>query len=102
VCGRPQPKAICDACKAVQDKARGPRQDRGYDAEYDRNRRFMIARAWANLERCVICGLGFGRMEDITAEHLIPLRNGGTSAPENLGPAHLRCNAGWRFKGGGG
>lgn len=45
---------------------------------------------------CVVCGLPFLAGESWTAEHIKPLRDGGTSDRANLGPAHARCNFGWR------
>jgi 5-methylcytosine-specific restriction endonuclease McrA len=54
----------------------------------------MVELAWTYGMACVICGLGFERKRDITAEHMIPLRDGGTSDLDNLGPAHQRCNSG--------
>lgn len=42
--------------------------------------------------RCCVCGLPVPR-EKMTIEHKIALANGGTNEPENLGPAHGRCNS---------
>lgn len=73
----------------------GPRQ-RGYDAQYDRNRATL--RVSATATRCVLCG---GRIDmslpgsdpmGWTAHHLVPLARGGTGALANLRPAHALCN----------
>ena len=97
-CGKPG-KAICELCRSADNRrreaARPSARQRGYDSTYSRNRALMIARAWANGELCAICGREFARKEDITAEHLIPLRRDGTSALGNLGPAHGKCNSWW-------
>jgi hypothetical protein len=34
----------------------------------------------------------------VTAEHIVPVRQGGTSEAANLGPAHARCNYAWNRK----
>ena len=98
-CGKPG-KSLCDVCRAIRE-SRQPqpsRQSRGYNSEYDRNRRIVIERAWSHNESCCICGFGFRSKSDITAEHVIPRRAGGSNALANLGPAHKRCNYGWRRK----
>jgi len=41
--------------------------------------------------RCHICGARC-RPDEVTLDHLIPLAEGGTHAPENLRVAHLSCN----------
>ena len=93
---------MCDECLASRPSqqrkpdTRPSRQDRGYDAEYERNRALMLERAQANNWPCVVCGLDFALGELITAEHLIPKRLGGGNGLDNLGPAHSRCNSGWR------
>jgi 5-methylcytosine-specific restriction endonuclease McrA len=76
-------------------EARRPSPEaRGYDAEYRRNRPVVIARG-RNGEHCCICGQPFQPGQAITAEHVVPLRSGGTSAMSNLKPAHAGCNGGW-------
>jgi hypothetical protein len=52
----------------------------------------MIERSWRNGDCCVMCGKPFASKSDISAEHLIPVRRGGTSDLDNLAPAHLACN----------
>lgn len=101
VCGKPG-KAICDQCSNVQraryETSRPPKTNVYRHGEYQTNRRIIIDRAWALDQPCVICGHTFVRKEDITVEHIIPLRKGGTSALSNLGPAHAWCNYGWNRK----
>lgn len=53
----------------------------------------MIEEAWQRRYPCVICGGGFERKRDITAEHVIKRKYGGSNARENLAPAHSRCNS---------
>jgi 5-methylcytosine-specific restriction endonuclease McrA len=95
-----------------------PRQQRGYDAAYERNARIInrgVRGAWARGEvvRCVICeneipnpNLRITNRESqsvnhklrLTIEHIVPLRRGGTSELSNLGPAHASCNYARRRK----
>jgi len=67
-------------------EGRGSARARGYDAEYERNRR-LVMREEAH---CGLCGAP-GRADD-QADHILPLARGGTSARENLRRAHKRCN----------
>jgi hypothetical protein len=109
-CGKPG-KSWCDDCNAIKvakwkatmaqrtnNSNRGSRQSRGYDAMYDRNRKIVIHTAIVEHQVCVLCHLPFVNESDITAEHLIPRRNGGTSELSNLGPAHKTCNYRWQRK----
>ena len=95
----------CPACRTTteqqRDQQRGTRQQRGYNAEYDRNRTIIIqtaitaARA-GHPQPCWICRKPCLATHNLTAEHKTPLRNGGTSQLANLAPAHAACNYGWR------
>ncbi|WP_413788652.1 HNH endonuclease [Micromonospora andamanensis] len=58
---------------------------RGYDAEYRRNRRDLLA----DDDRCWLCGKHGAN----TADHEIPLSRGGTNHRTNLRPAHKSCNS---------
>lgn len=90
VCGKPG-GSLC--------AAHARRQARGYGSAYTRNRAVLVRQVLANPRiPCCICGRGFigARLRDITAEHLIPVREGGSSELSNLAPAHARCNYGWR------
>lgn len=118
-CGKPG-KAICDACGTDQAKARMSRREqgrptarmRGYTAEYDRNKKRMLDETYAALRngygvRCILCaqvfkgglvikdGQSVWRGQIVTAEHIVPIRRGGTNDYSNLGPAHSHCNTGW-------
>lgn len=62
------------------------RQERGLDAEYDRNR----PRVLREEENCGICG-GPGQDDD-TVDHIVPRAHGGPSARHNLQRAHRECN----------
>lgn len=134
VCGVPTNGSRCPAHEVVREHERS-RQERGYDAEYDRGVRGVreaARRAWnaGSAPVCVICGglipfvrnvknvgnvgnardvpqdrnAGNGQHvrfrgihpESLTVEHIVPIRDGGTNEPANLGPAHARCNYGWR------
>lgn len=85
-CGRPSRSARCPACTRTHDQQRRPSpRDRGYDAEYRRNRRLLLA----DHPRCHWCG-------DLasTADHVIPVSKGGTNDQANLVPACPACNSG--------
>lgn len=97
-CGKPQPSGSrCPSCElarqrkisARQDAQRPGRQQRGYDAEYERTRRAMISLAWEHGSPCILCGDGFSARSDITAQHI----SGRSNDPSNIGPAHLACNS---------
>jgi hypothetical protein len=70
-------------------------RERGYDRQYDENRRRVLAEEIA----CYICGgpvdkaLPGTHRDGPTADHVIRRADGGTNARENLRLAHLRCNA---------
>lgn len=96
----PEHQAAADtAARARRARSAANRPRRVYaDAEYRRNAKVVAERARANREVCVKCGRPFAPGETITAEHLIAVRNGGSNALSNLGPAHSRCNTGWNRK----
>lgn len=99
ICGKiggslcPEHRAAVDRRRAARKFPRPKlsRQARGYDAEYDRARKLMIADAWEKQLPCIRCGAGFQRIQDITADHIVPLVAGGKGGP--LGPAHAACNS---------
>ena len=80
-------KTRCSACTRARqrrrDAMRGSSAQRGYDAQYYRNRERVLASSPA----CVYCG----RQAD-TVDHVLPVRLGGTSILDNLVPACRRCN----------
>ena len=99
-CGKPG-KALCDPCKALREAVRPSRQSRGYDTTYDQNRRQIVSQVLLDpAVPCSLCGRSFVGYQphEITAEHRIPLRYGGSSDMANLAPAHARCNYGWKRK----
>jgi 5-methylcytosine-specific restriction endonuclease McrA len=62
------------------------KQEQGFDAEYDRNRKIVMAE-----ERdCGICG-GEGLPDD-QADHIVQRSQGGTNERNNLRRAHRVCN----------
>lgn len=90
----------CPPCQAQATAKRNARPNsaaRGYDGEYQRNRPIVIQQG-RDGRPCVICGQPFTAADTITAEHITPLRMGGTSALSNLGPAHSGCNTAWNRK----
>jgi 5-methylcytosine-specific restriction endonuclease McrA len=80
----------CPSCKSAnqrrRDVWRGNSRQRGYDAEYIRNRKALLA------DGPHPCGWGCGRVAT-TVDHRIPLARGGTNAIENLMPSCSLCNS---------
>ena len=65
---------------------RGSRQERGYDAEFERNRKVVLDEE----THCARCG-GLGYGDDQVGHKMAPAA-GGTSARENLQREHKLCN----------
>lgn len=61
--------------------------------EYQRNKKRMVYNAWKKKLPCWLCLEPFRSKGDITADHVIPIFQGGTHAYENLRPAHDLCNS---------
>jgi len=81
----PPGRSRCTDCARAHDKARGSRQQRGYDAEHDRRRRAWAPRVARGSVSCARCG------ELITPGQAWDLghtddRTGWT------GPEHATCN----------
>lgn len=103
VCGVPSKRGVCEVHKRSRQDSRPPRNQRGYDAEYDKARRALRDAVAQALEEgrpvaCCICGGPILRLADFSAEHVRPVRHGGQTRG-NLGPAHKACNYGWRKRG---
>lgn len=100
-CGTVCQGSICDDCRIERDRLRERQRPsasaRGYDARYRRARNSVVQRA-RNGEPCCICRELFQPGELVTAEHVIPVRRGGTGDESNLAPAHARCNYAWNKK----
>ncbi|WP_425274469.1 HNH endonuclease [Streptomyces flavidovirens] len=80
----------CDPCakatarKREKTRVRLSPRERGYDAEYQRNRRWLLR----SQPDCHICRVALAT----TADHIIPLSRGGSNAMDNLRPACGPCN----------
>jgi hypothetical protein len=99
VCGKVG-RAVCAQHDNRRPSNSRDRGKRAYsDSEYQRNRKIMIDIAWQQGRPCVKCAGPFEKKSDITAEHLVPVRSGGTGALGNLGPCHHGCNSNWRTGG---
>lgn len=85
-------------CKAHSRKpwahAVESRQARGYDAEYERNRRIAMARDKA----CRYCGAPKSKTDE--CDHVVPITRGGSNHHSNLVRACELCHA--KKTGGGG
>lgn len=96
-CGTPSAHNPCPSCAKLMRPAfpshKRSRQQRGYNAEYDRNRDAVIQHVILHGGVCFLCGRAFAHDQKITAEHIVPLRKGGGNDLGNLAPAHLSCNS---------
>lgn len=72
------------AVQRQRDLRRGTPSARGYDWTYQQNRRAVLATG----EPCAWCG-----RPATTADHVVPLAKGGTSALDNLIPCCRWCNS---------
>ena len=81
---------------AYRELTRPTRNNRGYDKSYYRNRQVVINSVVFGYTLCVLCAKSIDSKSDLSVEHIIAIRNGGTSDIANLAPAHRRCNYGWR------
>jgi 5-methylcytosine-specific restriction enzyme A len=79
----------CDVCRrkrvSQRSQQRGTRQQQGYDAEYQRNRALVIAAQ----PYCAACY----RTDRLTADHIVPLSQGGTNDISNLRTYCIGCNS---------
>jgi len=89
-CGAPCTASRCPSCtrarQRVRDAWRGSARQRGYNAEYERNRKLVLA---ASDGVCAWCH----RRPATTVDHTIPLAKGGTNEIGNLIPSCGLCNA---------
>ncbi len=74
------------AYQRARDLKRGTAAQRGYNAEYMRNRALVLADGPHG------CAWGCGRVAT-TVDHRIPLARGGTNDVENLMPCCALCNS---------
>lgn len=80
--------------RAAKDQVRGTWRERGYDAEYDRNRHRVLSEeseCWICLE-LVDKTLPGTHRNGPSVDHVIARDDGGTNERSNLRLAHLRCN----------
>lgn len=90
ICGIPT-KGANARC---QQHKRGTAAQRGYDKTYRTNRDIVVRHWRTHHLPCFICGRQIDPKEPITAEHVLPLSRGGSSAVGNLRGAHAHCNYG--------
>ena len=91
-CGILSPNTRCPAHTAqasrARDQRRGTRQQRGLDAEYDRNRAIIMTTATV----CAICGQPGTASDPLTAGHVVGRAQGGTNGLDNLRAEHASFN----------
>jgi hypothetical protein len=88
-CGHGSGTGECRTCKRARDARRPSRQQRGLGAEYDRERRQVLAGA----THCARCGKPFGPDRRPTAGHVTASVDGGGTTG-NLRPECAPCNYG--------
>lgn len=85
----------CPTHQRAHEGARGRRQARGYDAEYEANRATLRATAPPTCWLChepIDLTLPGTHPDGWTADHYVPTSRHGSNALTNLRPAHQRCN----------
>jgi 5-methylcytosine-specific restriction endonuclease McrA len=91
-CGKLSQDTRCPAHKQLTNQARearrGTRQERGLDAEYDRNRIILLA----NVTVCAVCGEPGSPRDPLTAGHITPRNEGGDNDLSNLRAEHASYN----------
>ena len=80
----------CQPCAREHDKARGSREARGYDAEFERAK---LQPEYVNATHCAACGKPFTANNPKTGGHSVAIRNGGQGS--KVVPHCRRCNYGW-------
>lgn len=84
----------CPSCSRAKDAARGTRQQRGYDAEYQAQLR---SPEYLNAAICTSCGEAFTPANPKTGGHTVALREGGKGS--KVVAQCRRCNYGWQRTG---
>lgn len=87
-------KTRCPTHERAKDKARGTRQARGYDADFERAK---LEPEYVNATHCTECDEPFTETNPKTAGHSTAIRNGGQGS--KILPQCRRCNYGWRRTG---
>lgn len=100
-CGALVDGTRCTRCRSAKnrerDQARGSRQQRGYDAEFEQAKQDP---AYVNATHCAQCGKTFTVSNPKTAGHKHPLRNGARPpGPVQIEAQCQDCNYGWRRTG---
>lgn len=80
----------CATHRRAKDKARGTRQERGYDADFERAK---AQPDYVSATRCAECGAPFTEDNPKTGGHSVAIRNGGRGS--KIVPHCRRCNYGW-------
>jgi 5-methylcytosine-specific restriction protein A len=76
-CGKITEKRRCPDCQRKYEAQRGPRTMKG---RYDGGWVKLVARAKKEHPWCVVCGA----TEDLTGDHIVPLRAGGRNVRSNV------------------
>lgn len=75
----------CPAHRRANDKARGSRQQRGYNAEHDRLRRAWAPRVATGTVPCAKCGVSIAATQSWDLGH-------SDDRATYMGPEHAACN----------
>ncbi len=92
ICGAPAKCSVCGDCKQAASYA---------NPQYLANHAAMVreAQPWIQYGpgvQCCICPELITTLDQLSVEHIVPLREGGTHDKGNLGYAHRRCNSGMK------
>lgn len=87
-CGKLSNRPRCPIHTRAADRARGTRQQRGLDAEYDRNRAVLMANALL----CSLCGRPGTPDDPLTADHINRREDGVDNSLANLRVVHGSYN----------
>jgi hypothetical protein len=85
-CAQLQHETRCAAHRRGREQARGSRQDRGYDAEHDAERRRWAPLVATGAVKCWRCRL------HIAADAPWDLGHDDADRSRHRGPEHVRCN----------
>lgn len=92
VCG-----AVCFGSRCVDHPTKRNASGKSYGNQYNHNANELRSEFRIG-DVCIICQKPIQLYQQLSIEHRIAKRDGGSDDKDNLGYAHKRCNYGWRRK----